>query len=332
MFIFNPQFDLFCRFGCAEYKNLPRSQSAVSLMNSAIFIPVLVLSLINHQEPRFLIPVTIPIILLHAPKLQTGFATTNPFARNNWFTKFLYERVLSAKASAGYILHYWYLINIFLTLFFGFIHQGGIVQVARHLSQSPAYADEYHNSNNVDTHLVTTHMYSIPLSLFFLPSTKTLFTNPETGQKFTRKPNFYLYEYGSASLVDLHRKIKLIVDVSEMKTAKLQQPYKLFVAMPSSLIEEFADALYRSNNTIIKYRRVKVFYPHLSTEAMPKLFAKHPTEVRTDVFDLDQTCNLVEDYKDVVPYSMEWMLRQLSSIIHQFGLVLYRIEVRRARP
>lgn len=317
------------RFFRADYKALPRSQSAVMLMNSAIFVPLCIFSLINHQEARFLIPITAPIILLHAPKLQTGFSTTNPFSIDNRYTKFIYNNILSTSASAAHIMRYWYLINVILTVFFGFIHQGGIVQVTRHFSNSPAYAHNYHSNANIDTHLVTSHIYNIPMSMIYLPNAKTLFVNPSTGQKYNRKRQFFLYEYGSIGMPELHRKIKLILDVSEMKLARLQQQYKLYLAIPASLAEDLAEALYRNNNTLLKYQRVKVFYPHLSTEAMPRLFVKHPTEVKTDVFDVDQICSLFEYDKSIAPYSLAAALRQFSSIIHQFGLVLYRIEVRR---
>lgn len=298
-------------------------------MNSAIFVPLVAFSLINHQEARFLIPITIPIVLLHAPKLLTGFATSNPFQVDNRITRFLYHKILSTRASGSHMLRYWYLINGILVVFTGFVHQGGVVQVARHLSSSPAYPHIMHNNANVDTHLVTSHMYSIPMSLLYQPSTKTLLVNPQTGQKFNRKRQFFMYEYGSSSMIDLHRKIKLILDVNEMRLTRLQQKYKFYLAIPSSLTEDLADALYQSNNTLVKYQRVKVFYPHLSTEAMPRLFVKHPTEVKTDVFDVDQTCSLFDHEKLIEPYSVAAMLRQFSSVMHQFGLVLYRIEVRR---
>lgn len=305
-------------------------------MNSAIFIPVLILSLINHQEPRFLIPVTLPIILLHAPKLQTGFVTANPFNKINRLTTFLYERVLSTKASAGYILQYWYLINIILTIFFGFIHQGGVISLVRHLSRSPAYDDTFHAGNRVDTHLVTSHTYSVPISLLFMPSTQTLLDNTEGGQKYTRRKNFFTYEYGNINMVDLHKKIKLIVDVGEMKWTKEKRPYKLLVAIPSSLTEDFAVALYRSNNTFIKYRTLKVFYPHLSTEALPTLFAKYSNELTTNALQMGQLDHMNEanetgEQDDLKPFSIEWICRKLSLVTNQFGLVLYKIEIRKSR-
>lgn len=318
------------RFFRAEYKNLPRSQSAVSLMNSAIFIPVILFSLINHQEPRFLIPITVPIILLHSPKLQTGFCTVNPFTINNRLTQFLYKQILSTRASAKGLLRYWYLTNIFLTIFFGFIHQGGIIPLTRYLSNSPAYPHYFHSNANVDTHLVTSHIYNIPMSLIYLPSTKTLLVNPQTGQKFNRKRQFYLYEYGNINMLELHRKVKLILDISEMKLAKGQQKYKLYLAMPASLTDDLTDALNYSNNTLVKYQLIREFYPHLSTEAMPKLFLKYSMDrkYQDTSNNPNELCHLIYS---IIPESIDMAWQQFASYMQQFSLVLYRIEVRRKK-
>lgn len=207
------------RFCHAEYKDLPRAQSVVTLMTSSIFVPVLLLSLINHQEPRFLLPLTLPIIFLHAPKLEHGFSTKNPFSSQHPLCELIYKHLLSANASAGFLLKYWFVINIVMTLFFGFIHQGGTVQLANHLSTRLQTTQH----TNVHMHLVTSHIYNIPVSLFFLPSTKTTLVNPETGQKYRRNKRLFLYEYGSMDMDQLYKKLKLILDVSEMKAAGAQQ-------------------------------------------------------------------------------------------------------------
>lgn len=299
-------------------------------MNATIFIPVAALSLINHQEPRFLIPITLPIILLHAPKLVNGFATSNPFASNHAIAQFIYRHVLSTRASAGYMLRYWHSINICLVIFFGFVHQGGVIQLTQHLSRSPVnIKHQSPNELNTHIHLVTSHIYSIPTSLLFLPSTKQLLVNPDNGQKYTRKKQFFIYEYGNMPVDDLQQKLKLILDVNEMRSHRERHMYKLYLAIPSSLTEKLSIALFNSNHTMIKYQRVKMFYPHLSIEALPNLLLKHPTEIRTDVFNLDRTCHLYDNQEDPAPYSFGSMLKQFSSFMHQFGLVLYRIEVRR---
>lgn len=298
-------------------------------MNAAIFVPVGFLSLVNHQEPRFIIPITLPIILLHAPKFITGFAASNPLG-NNRIGQFIYEHFLCTKQSADRLLKCWYTVNIALTIFFGFIHQGGVIQLSQYLSQNAANFRNLQKADlNTNVFLVTSHLYNIPTSLLFIPSTKTLLTNPDNGQKYTRKKQFFLYEYGSLPLDELQHKLKLMLDVNEMRLDQDKKNYKLFLAIPSSLTEELSIALFKSNHTMIKYQRVKMFYPHLSTEALPNLFLRHFTEIRTDVFNLDRTCHFYENRKEIEPYSIEAALRQLSSFVHQFGLVLYRVEVRR---
>lgn len=309
---------------------MPRAQSVVTLMNATIFVPVVFLSLVNHQEPRFLVPITLPVILLHAPKLLTGFTTTNPFSSNNRITQFVYRNILNGKMTGDRLLKCWYAINFLLVLFFGFIHQGGVIQLTQYFAQhSQSLRTQSYAEQNTNIHLITSHLYSIPTSLLFLPSTKMLLTNPENGQKYTRKKQFFLYEYGGIPLDELQQKVKLLLDINEMRLHRDKKNYKLFLAIPSSLTEDLSIALFKSNHTIIKYQRVKMFYPHLSTEALPSLMVRHPTEISTDVFKLDRTCHLFDNRKEIEPYSFDAVLRQFSSFVHQFGLILYRVEVRR---
>lgn len=117
---------------------------------------------------------------------------------------------------------------------------------------------------------------------------------------------------------------------------------ELLLAIPSSLSEDLSMAFWRSNTTLVKHERIKVFYPHLSTEALPKLFIRHPTEIRMDLYSgvaPEQKCGLYDQYAGEDDYygdnwqkqeqqlSVTMLLKQFSLIIHQFGLALYRIEV-----
>lgn len=321
------------RFIRNDYKYLPRTQSILALMNASIFVPVAILSLINHQEARFLLPITFPVIILHAPKLLTGLATNNPFKETNALKNFIYNHLLCTKASADRLLKCWYTVNIALTLFFGIIHQGGVIQLTQYFQKN---ALNFRTDTNTNVHLITSHLYNLPTAYLFVPSTKVLFINPDNGQKFTRKKQFFLYEYGSLNMDALQQKVKVLLDVNEMrkhqsrKTAAIPFNYKLYLAIPSSLTEELSIALFRSNHTTVKYQRIKTFYPHLSMEAFPNFFLRHLTEIRTDAFNLDQKCDLFENYNhDIEPYSFSAALRRFSAVVHQFGLVLYRIEVRR---
>ncbi|XP_052873455.1 GPI mannosyltransferase 4 [Anopheles cruzii] len=316
------------RFASNEYTSLPRAQSFVGLMLSAIFFPTVCLSLINHQEARFLIPITVPLVLLHAPKLQAGLASSYPFRAPSRFKDFLYHNLLGPSVSPKYLLKLWYAANVTLTLFYGFLHQGGVYQMADYFSHQVDV-----RSADVHLHLVTSHIYSMPQCFLGLPSTETLLVSPDSGQKYRRKKQFFLYEYGSLELEPLYRKLKLLVDVCEMRSISEQQRYRLYLAIPSSLSERLNDIFHNRTAALIKHSQVRVFYPHLSTEAMPTVFGQHPCGINTDVDELDDTCPIYarDDEQNQNPFSVGRLLKQFSSVVHQFGLILYRIEVRRIK-
>ncbi|KAH8390118.1 hypothetical protein KR200_007444 [Drosophila serrata] len=168
---------LLLRFFRAEYQVLPRFQSIVSLMSGAIFVPLFFLSLINHQEPRFL--------LLHAPKLNTGFSAKCPFQKEHPLLRWFYDRWLSSKASGPYLLKIWYVSNVALTLFFGFIHQAGVY---------PRTADMSHviasKPAATHVHLMTSHILSLPLHLLNIPSSRVLHFNRQMHQRYRRQRDF----------------------------------------------------------------------------------------------------------------------------------------------
>lgn len=308
------------RFCCKEYQFLPRAQSIVGLMNASIFVPVGLLSLINHQEPRFLIPILLPVILLHAPKLENGFCTRNPFRKDCFINNFIYKNFLNSKSSAKYILKIWYTLNIALVLFYGFLHQGGVYKLSEHFSGLMLT-----RGNNVNVHLVTSHIYNMPQSFLLQPNSNTLHTNRENGQKYRKNKQFHLYEYGSLEMDLLYKKLNLIINVAENKIQSKNQRYQLYLAIPSSLSEDLNLAFIQSNSTSIRHTQIKVFYPHLSTEALPKLFIQHPCEINTDIDELYETCSIYNE-NDVNRYSVSSIIREFSSVIHQFGLSLYRID------
>ncbi|XP_053670213.1 GPI mannosyltransferase 4 [Anopheles nili] len=314
------------RFASNDYTTLPRAQSFVGLMLSTIFFPIICLSLINHQEPRFLIPITVPLVLLHAPKLQLGLSATYPFKTPSRLKQFLYHRLVCPIMSPKYLLKIWYATNVILTLFYGFLHQGGVYQLAEYFSRQVDV-----RSSNVHIHLVTSHIYSMPQCFVGLPSTETLLVNPENAQKYRRSKQFFLYEYGSLELDHLYRKLKLLVDVCEMRSISANQRYRLYLAIPSSLSEQLNDIFHNRTATLIKHSQVRVFYPHLSIEAMPKMFGQHPCGINTDVDELDDTCPIYALDDEQNPFSIGRVLKQFSSVAHQFGLILYRIEVRRIK-
>lgn len=306
-------------------------------MIASIVVPLTAMSCINHQEPRFLLPLTLPVIFTFAPELIHRPTLRYPFI----------DRRSSNRASGSTsppLLTYWYTVNVLLAAFFGFVHQGGVVQLATHLSSSvrDPYHQYYHrlhrpNPDAQQTHLVTSHIYSLPTALLFLPSSQTLLTNRRTGQKYTRARTLHVHEYGARLDMDqLYGRLLAASNVSRAGD-------RVLLALPVSLGEELALAFWRSNSTRLRYRREMVFYPHLSTEALPRLSAsgRHPSETASSVFDKDaleaagkctvhreSDAMLTDMWAERMPSDwMAWSLRQFSGLIHQFGLALYRIEL-----
>lgn len=327
----------FCK---KEFQDLPQTQSFVFVMTTAIIAPVLMLSFFNHQEPRFIIPILIPIVLLHSPKLITGINVTN-YMRDSELSVLRYlSNYVNVSISGKSILKVWYMINIFVTIFFGFIHQGGVVQLAEHMSK---YHVQHHSITATSTaspatttttqiHLVTSHVYQIPESLLIIPSANILYTNPQTGMKYKHSRRFFVYEYGSMDLEMMFKKMKIILDAAEMKAQMRKINYELFLAIPSSKAFELNQLFYK-HQLLITYKEEFTFYPHLSTEAFPFISSTlHPCDINTNVDEHDDTCGTGNDINSAMDeWNLENFLRKLSALAHQFGLVLYRVEIKKRK-
>jgi GPI mannosyltransferase 4 len=294
-----------------DYRYLPRSQSFMGLMLSAILVPVVLLSFINHQEARFLLPITMPMVLVYAPKLKLGLGLKqNPFQKDTLITRLLYEKILSVKITSKQLIKAWVGLNLILSLFYGFCHQGGVYQLTDHFSKMiPRQEDTVH------IHLITSHIYSMPQCFLLQPNTKILYTNPSTKQKFYKSKRFFLYEYGSMDLDLLYKRIELVL--SHKLTDKTSRK-EVYLAVPSSLCDELDWIFYKNNNrTQLTNQKVKTFYPHLSTEAMPHFVS---TNEPTDDNDL---CYLYDNVNPIFS-----IFKSVVSLAHQFGLALYKIELK----
>eukprot|EP00656_Telonema_subtile_P016412 TRINITY_DN18666_c0_g1_i2.p1 TRINITY_DN18666_c0_g1~~TRINITY_DN18666_c0_g1_i2.p1 ORF type:complete len:511 (+),score=81.90 TRINITY_DN18666_c0_g1_i2:159-1691(+) len=110
----------------------PKHCALSKLLLACAYCGLAIMSLAPHQEPRFLLPMVVPFALLASavqmPRL--GIATTVMF-------------------------------NLVLTLFFGFLHQSGVVPAVVHLKDAPAH-----------THAVFFRTYPPPQHLL-LQSTHT---------------------------------------------------------------------------------------------------------------------------------------------------------------
>ena len=110
----------------------------------SILIPILILSVIPHQEPRFIIPVLLPMVLLFSSK------------------------VISLKYSST-ILMSWCVWNTIGFIFFGILHQGGVVPSLLHLHKV-IHEKVQSSSESYCHHVIYFHTYMPPVHLLAWPN------------------------------------------------------------------------------------------------------------------------------------------------------------------
>lgn len=304
----------FCK---KEFQSLPQTQSFVSLMTSAVFVPISMLSLFNHQEARFLIPVTVPLIMLHAPKVILGVKITSTLRESQWSILRSLSNVIPLNISGRAILRIWYVMNIVFALFFGFVHQGGVIQVANHFSK-------YHpiQPSTTQIHLVTSHLYMMPQSLLVIPSSDVLYTNPKTGQKYRKSKRFFTHELGGMEISEVVKNVKTLLDAAEVRSQTTMNSYEMFVAIPTSLAYEFNSEFNEQYKYIIVSEE-KVYYPHLSTEALPSIAHLFHS---CDKKEFTDSCEKGETHSEWLSFESLW--RKVLSVTRQLGVVIYKIEVK----
>lgn len=280
----------FYRFIRGHYGKLPRIQSITGLMLFSLVIPVALLSLFPHQEARFIIPALVPLVYLYGNRLHPN-ETDGPSHRK-------LKRIL---------LCTWFIVNASLTVFYGFIHQGGIYSFANTLHR------EIKATYGVHTYVISTHSYSIPSFLLQLESTTKIYKDRKSGHKYRLTPSTFLYKYGSMPMDELFSKVDDVLTNAEMLLHEYKKQYRFYVATPCSLEAELEEAAskYYYFKLLEDYR----YYPHFCTEAVPR-FPGHR----------DQYCfesNLKANESRVVDLNI---FQRISCYFKRFCLKVYRVK------
>lgn len=246
----------------ARWLELPRIQSIVGLMTTSFIIPIILLSVFPHQEPRFIIPTLLPLVFLYAPtinqvpgvdtvsRMGENSRNSNHFGRKNKFTK---------------LQVVWYICNIGLCFFYGFAHQGGVLPLTSHIAtELKAKPDLTH------IHLFTSHTYAMPTALLHLRNTRKTYIS-SGNHKYKLVKDFHLYEQGSKNMRDICNIIALKVRECEQKYIVKTIPYRLYYALPATDMDEFIEFCIQNNATLFNYHTISRFYPHVTIEKLPFL-------------------------------------------------------------
>lgn len=279
---------------------LPTVRSIKGLMMLSYLAPLALLSIVPHQEPRFLIPLIVPLVYLYSATILPETDNVLVKVEDTVIKKNCKNQTDNHKTNV--LLRLWLTVNVIFIVFFGFLHQGGVIQVANFLSK-----DMRRDYRRSEYNIVTSHIYSIPECLFLQKSSKTLHYQEQ--QKSSIKRRLFLYEKGSKNLDMLLNDIRVIVKYKEEKKSfKNLLHYKMFLIIPSSLNDKFHYFLMNQNSTVTK---IASFYPHISTEAFPDL--------AHDIIYFYTNFKLVSLYSSILHF-----FTKLGSL---FGLSLYSITV-----
>lgn len=142
-----------------QWHLLPRIQSIIGLMMSAYIVPIALLSIFPHQEPRFIIPVTLPLVFLHSQKIR-NIKELKPVCDKQVKGHRVFVKNIISQGYKDKILTIWYLINMISVVIYGFVHQAGVYPLMGHFSQVIKEKPRL-----MAVHLVTSFVYPLPLSL-----------------------------------------------------------------------------------------------------------------------------------------------------------------------
>ena len=286
----------------AQWLDLPRIQSVVGLMTASFITPIALLSIFPHQEPRFIIPTLLPLVFLYAPNMSqtSGVDTVSRIAGNN-----VHPDASSARTKLSKMQIIWFILNITLTLFYGYAHQGGVLPLTSHIAtELKAKPDLTH------VHLFTSHTYSIPTALLHLRNTRRTYIS-SGNHKYKLVKDFHLYEHGSKPIKDVCNIIALKLRECEHKYVTKSIPYRLYYALPATGMGEFMSI--QNNTKLFSYHIVNRFHPHLTVEKLPFVKITNKFLHLTNINDLS-----VRSLVDVVD--------SVVDAFQQFELSLIRIE------
>lgn len=171
------------------------------LLTLTFIIPVVGLSLVPHQEPRFLIALILPLSLLYGNKL------------------------LSSKL----LMTIWILFNLFLTVFYGFIHQAGVTKGLFTLNDMIA--------NENEAHLIFSRMYLPPRYLLNIKSSSN---------------NIHIYDLSIEPLTQLKNTL------SQLKNAK-----NIYLLAPNCISNQI-NSLFTDFK--VQNKLISQFFPHFTFE------------------------------------------------------------------
>jgi len=192
------------------------------MLLACCLVPVILLSLFPHQEPRFLIPL-LPV-----------FAA-------------MYARQITSRWSAALC---WIVANVFGCLFYGCLHQAGVVPCLGHLQET--------QSTGVERHVTFWHTYTAPQHLLLQQLSSLTQDSTNTGTTV-------ITSLEGNSVGDLIHHLR---QINSSLSSQNREKLEVLVAATSS---EHQYLVCMAAEAGIRLDLNRSFWPHLSTEHLPRM-------------------------------------------------------------
>lgn len=225
---------------------------------ASFVIPVSLMSIFPHQEPRFIIPILLPLVFLCTSHVTSTFYMIMSIQDKNAKVR----EAKNKKSVIGKIELVWYILNIAFTLFYGFCHQGGVLPLTSHLAIELKVKPHL-----THLHVFTSSTYPIPTGLLHLKNTQKTYSS--SGKyKYKLIKDFYLHEFGSKDLAFVYEKISSTVYECEEMFEVKKTPCRIYYALPRNMFDELAEFISKNASHKLNYSIVNSFYPHISMEKL----------------------------------------------------------------
>lgn len=269
-----------------DWKNKPGVRTVYALTMFTFIISLGLFSIFPHQEPRFLIPLTVPVVLMNAHKLR-------------WKVGKSFKPLLTL----------WYAFNIGMAVFYGLVHQAGVTPAVKYIGQELQLAKATNEVN-----VIWSNTYMPPTYELLRISEKSRRHKEDTGKSPEEFPSYFLRPHVRVNFHDLQgrdlrsdvrREIVALSTRAKLKKTTVEN----FIVLPSHMFDEVEEMLEGQ----VKFSPVAYFFPHVSIESPPDI-----TDEITDIVAQITDGRVFHDYSGA--------MATMFHLIGHFGLTLYKFE------
>ncbi len=259
---------------CNRWGMKPSIRNAEALAAFGFTLALAALSIFPHQEPRFLLPLLLPCVLLGANGLRSKVAGFRP------------------------LLWVWYAFNLAAFMFFGCVHQAGVVPAVRWLGQGMSL-----DPGVTEVSVVFSKTY-MPPRFPLLEADKATLASPYVHNR----PGVHFRFHDLAGSPELAVKNNLTALASRSDYLKDLHGTVTVLIAPRHVARDIE----HEAGGELTLTALEAFFPHLSVEAPP----------RPDFDLLAEALMPTSDWRRRISF-----LGQFLDVLGDFSLWAYRVEL-----